>query len=170
MANFNIIKWVVKQPKEILVGIVIFASSYLGFLKVHDSSFSAGGHILWTLLFLSISLFLGFLVSFLSRKSYLKIRSIRNERLLKKSNATNLLKQIEIEGNDIQNDPLFQSGLAGSIDIEKLSSDTKIQENFARYLIQQFIRANWLKYDIEGNIYGVSDYGYEVMHRKKLIE
>jgi len=71
----NFIKWIARQPKDILVGLVIFASFYLIFLNQYNSPISTGEHFLWFLLFLSSSLLIGFLVSFLCRQSYSAIRS-----------------------------------------------------------------------------------------------
>lgn len=75
ISNFNFIKWIVSQPKDILVGIVIFALSYLVFLNQHNNPISTGEHFLWFLLFLSSSLLIGFLVSFLCKQSYSTIKS-----------------------------------------------------------------------------------------------
>lgn len=75
ISNFNFIKWIARQPKDILMGIVIFASSYLVFLSQYNNPISMGEHFLWFLLFLSSSLLVGFLVSFLCMRSYSAIRS-----------------------------------------------------------------------------------------------
>ena len=168
MIDFNVIKWAIKQPKEILVGIVIFAASYLTFLKRYNSPISIGEHFLCFLLFLSASLLVGFFVSFLSRGSYRKLKSIKNERLLKNIDAAKIFKQIELEGNMLENNPLFNSGLVGCINISKLALELNIKESQVKNFVQQFKKFNWLKYDIDGNIYGLSDFGRETMFKRNI--
>ena len=169
MIDFKIIKWAVKQPKDILLGILIFASSYLVFLKVHTFPLSVGEHILWFLIFLAASLLLGFFVSFLCKESAKKIKSMLNERLLNDTNAARIFKELEVEGNKIENSPHYQYGLAGCINIEAIAQELNINESRVRNFIQRFIRFGWLKYDDLGDILGVSDRGREVMRRKKMI-
>ena len=91
MKDLNIIPWAVKQPKDILVGIVIFASSYLVFISVFPGEFSIGEHFLWFLLFLSSSLLLGYFLSFLCRESYMRIKS---NRIANNNRAIKVLKSI----------------------------------------------------------------------------
>lgn len=169
MKDFNIIKWAVKQPKDILLGILIFASSYLVFLKHYNHTISLGKHFLWFLLFLAGSLLAGFFISFLCRESCKKTKSMLNERLLNNTDAAKLFKKLDVEGNKIENSPLYQSGLAGSIDIGMVVQELNMHESKARNFVQKFHRFGWLKYDLEGNIHGVSNYGRDVMYRKKMI-
>ena len=168
MSNFKILEWAVKQKKDILLGIVIFTSSYLYFLKNYNKPISVQEHFLWFLLFLSSSILVGFFVSILYRGASKKINSALNERLLNSMDASNLFIKIELEGNKIENSGLYQAGLAGSIDICEIANELNINESLARNYAQQFKRFNWLKYDLEGNIYGLSDYGRNVMLKKKI--
>ncbi|MBL0716555.1 MAG: hypothetical protein JJV89_00760 [Desulfosarcina sp.] len=168
MTNLKIIDWVVKQKKDILLGIVIFASSYLYFLKNYNKSIPVQEHFLWLLLFLSSSILIGFFILTLCRRILKKIRSALNERLLKNRDALKLFKKIELEGNKIENSDLYQAALAGNIDICEIANELKINESLARNYAQQFKQFNWLKYDLEGNIYGLSDYGRNVMFKKKI--
>ena len=92
-----------------------------------------------------------------------------NERLLNNTDAAKLFKKLDVEGNKIENSPLYQSGLAGSIDIGMVAQELNMHESKARNFVQKFHRFGWLKYDLGGNIHGVSNYGRDVMYRKKMI-
>jgi hypothetical protein len=129
---------------------------------------SYGQHILWALLFLSGSLLTGFFIAFLCKASLKKIKSSFNEKLLNNNHAVALFKKIETEGNHLENDPLWESGLAGKIDIKNVAKEIEIDESAARDYIQKFTRFGWLKFDCEGNIYGLSDYGRDVKFRLKI--
>lgn len=169
MIDFNIIRWAVKQPKDSLLGILIFASSYLVFLKVHTSPLTVGEHMLWFLMFLAGSLFLGFFTSFLCRESVKKIKSTLNERLLNNPDAARIFMKIEAEGNKIENSPHYQYGLAGCINIEAIAQELDINESRVRNFIQEFIRFDWLIHDHLGDIYGINKHGRRVMRRKKMM-
>lgn len=168
MKDLDVIKWVVRQPKDILVGILIFSSSYLYFLSHYKKPISYGQHILWALLFISGSLLAGFFISFLCKASLKRIKSSFNEKLLNNNDAVTLFKKIEMEGNNLENDPLWESGLAGKIDIRNVATEIGIGESTARDYIQKFTRFGWLILDPEGNIYGLSDYGRDVKFRLKI--
>lgn len=59
--------------------------------------------------------------------------------------------------------------LSVPIDISEIAQRLTLSIGYVRNLIQQLRRFNCLKYDYEGNIYGISDYGIEAMDKNKLI-
>lgn len=77
--------------------------------------------------------------------------------------------KIKDVGNQILNDPLFQSGLASPVDLNEIATDLKLPYDDVRYFVFMFRQFNWLIINSEdGDIRGVSDYGLSIMHKKKL--
>ncbi len=163
MVDFNVIKWVVKQPKEILIGLIIFASSYLGFFKINDGPISTGEHILWIVLFLSVSLLLGFLLSFLARQAY---STIRNRRANPYSGrpprkADNILK-LFVE---------TQHGVLAKIAIVDM---TNFNPNTVQYLMDQlegrgFVES-YIALDPDDNRYVLTEKGRTYMAKRRKLK
>ena len=107
MKDFNIIKWAARQPKDVLMGIFIFAATYLVFLNFHNLNISPGEHIIWLLLFLTGSLLIGFFISFLFKglikkihdfkKSYVTHMGAKILRLFPKTSHHAIREQIMVE-------------------------------------------------------------------------
>lgn len=83
--------------------------------------------------------------------------------------ALSILAAIRKEGNRIANDPLFSSGLVAPVDIRKIANDLNVSFDQAIHFAIRFREANGLTYSVDGEIYGISDYGIKVLRKKRLI-
>lgn len=165
----ELIKLVLPQKPAVLLGLGIFALSFLVFLGFNGSSISKILILLWGLLFLSCSLLIGHCTIWIFSNIRRWERIYRNNKMLIDSNALGILAGIRDEGNRIANDPLFSSGLVSPVDIGKIASDLNVSFDQARHFAIRFREANWLIYSVDGEIYGISDYGIKVLRKKGLI-
>jgi hypothetical protein len=165
----ELLKIVLTQKPAVLLGLGIFALSFLAFLSQNGSSISKIAIFLWGLLLLSCSLLIGHFIIWIFSNIKRWVRVNRNNKLLRDSTALSILAAIREEGNRIENDPLFSSGLVAPVDIKKIANDLNVSFDQARHFVIRFREANWLKYSVEDEIYGISDYGIKVLQSKGLI-
>ena len=165
ISNFNVIKWVVKQPKDILVGIVIFTSSYLFFLSQYKNPISIGEHFLWFLLFFTSSLLVGFFVSFLCKQAYVAIRSnwVANNKT-----AIIILKSINKIENDLSQDSL-QVGYSIPFSVDLVSENSGVCLSTIRYYRDSLSEIDFIKVSLHGKIVGFLPQGRKFMKKKNLI-
>ena len=169
MEYLNYLKLLITQNPGTLIGLILFSSSLLVFLAKADPEVSAGRLSLWAILFLSGGLLIGHALVVLYTKLRSLIIVIRRNRILNNPQAIQVLMKIKDVGNQILNDPLFQSGLASPVDLNEIATDLKLPYDDVRYFVFMFRQFNWLIINSEdGDIWGVSDYGLSIMHKKKL--
>lgn len=165
----ELLRLVLTQKPTVLLGLGIFALSLLAFISYNGSSISKIAIFLWGLLSLSCSLLIGHCAIWILSNIKRRVRINRNNKMLRDSTALSILAAIREEGNRIANDPLFSSALVAPVDIKQIANDLNISFDQARHFVIRFREANWLKYSVEGEIYGISDYGIKVLQSKGLI-
>ena len=89
---------------------------------------------------------------------------IRVRKLMTKKSTGNVLKEIGEEAYKIEQGPMIFP-----VNINEIAQKLNLSPAYIRHLTQQLIKLNCLKYDYDGNIFGISDDGIEAMGRNKLI-
>ena len=159
----NWAKWLEKLSDKNLMSVILAISIILGtaFLWMPLTS---------TMLFLFSLYAVGIFATsiLLVRYTFRIYFKVKLGKIFTEKTAVNVLIEIGEEAYKIEQDPMLNI-LPGSIGVDEIAQKLKLSPSRVRYLIQQFRKFNCLKYDHEGYIYGISDYGIDVMYKNKLI-